>query len=268
MNDAIEWLKNRSGAVFALVALAILVHGCETAPEWLVDKAGHLLDRVVEDPQGVASAIGIVGGALALAATGLVAAWRRDPNASGADDSPRPTRTPPGPRAGFAELDALLFLLSIAGVVLAGLALQGCGASALQTGSVAVTVALRAEEAVDDVYQADLDRRQGECPPASAGSDAADVHNVCVEHERQATASIATALSALEVAIRSVGAGIATAAEIDAGAPIPVVVLDAVRRALALFDEVEVALRDAGVDVPPEVGMVVAALGALAGPAS
>lgn len=167
--EAIEWLKDKGHALVALFAFAICVHGCTTAPEWMFDRASRLLDRVLEDPQGVASAIAIVGGALALAATGFLAAWRRDPNTSGVSSSPRPTRTPPGPRAGFATLDTLLLVLACAGVLLASLSLHGCGQTTpVAQQAAAVDVAAITTGAVASIVHeaADADARST-CPEGS-----------------------------------------------------------------------------------------------------
>lgn len=147
---------------------------------------------------------------------------------------------------------------------------MGCGASALQGAAVGVTVALRAEEAVSAVVVADLDRRMDACPAAepTSSADAIAAHNACVDRERASVADLTDALSAIELSIRAVGAGIATAAEVDAGQPIPAILLDTLREVLALWDRVDVALRAHGITVPPEIGLVVAALGAIVGPAS
>lgn len=224
------------------------------------DKLEHLVERIVADPAAATFAVvGLVG----VARAGWMA-WQRDPNAS------RPTPAPSSSKSGFAAVDALYFIIAAAGVVMSVLSLHGCGASALQTGAVGVTVALRAEEAVSAAVVADLDRRMDACP-AAGPTDSADViaaHNACVDRERASVADLTDALSAIELSIRAVGAGIATAAEVDAGQAIPAVLLDTLREVLALWDRVEAALRAHGIDVPPEIGLVVAALGALVGPAS
>jgi len=143
--------------------------------------------------------------------------------------------------------------------------LSGCGASALQGSAMAVTVALRAEAAVDDVVQADLERRESACTGATASDleETIDTHNACVEHEREATRDANTALDSLAAGIRAVGAGIAAATEIDAGQPLPAVLVSAVRDAFVLFDNVEAILRARGIVIPPILLIALHALEAL-----
>lgn len=256
MTSALSWLRSQSGSATLLGALAVLVYGLTHAPEWLVDKAGRLLDRAWSDPTGAAAVVSIVGGAIVAQVAALVIAWRRDPNASRSSSAP-PSSSKTG---GFAIVDALYFVIAAAGVVMAVLSLQGCGASALQQSAVGVTVALRAEEAVSAAVVADTDARMEACPATPA-------HDTCVDEVRASVRDIGDALTALEIAIRATGAAIATATEIDAGQPLPPIVLGAIRDVLALWDQIEVMLRAHGVDVPHEIDLVVAALSALVGAA-
>lgn len=140
---------------------------------------------------------------------------------------------------------------------IAAATLTGCGASALQTSAVGVTVALRAEEAVTAAVVADLDRQMEACPAEPAA------HNACVDAARASVADLTTALDSLEVSIRAVGAAIATAADVDAGQPLPEIVVSLIRDVLSLWDQVEVIMRARGIDVPREIDLVVAALSAL-----
>lgn len=259
MTTILSWLRAQSSSATLLGALALLVYGVTRAPEWLVDKFGRLLDRAWDDPSGAAAVVSIVGGAIVAQITALAIAWRRDPNAS------RSSATPSSPKSGYAAVDVLYLVVGLAGVVMAVLSLHGCGASALQQSAVGVTVALRAEEAVTAAVTADVERRMAECPPATSSDSQAvvDAHNACIDGVRASVEDLATALSSLELAIRATGAAIATATEIDAGQPLPAVVLGAIRDVLSLWDQVEALLRAKGVDVPHEIDLVVAALSAL-----
>lgn len=144
-------------------------------------------------------------------------------------------------------------------------AISGCGASPLQVGAVGVTVSLRALSAVDAAYLHDLEQRQIACGLASPTDppEAIALHNACVDAARDVDGE--TVLDALDVVINAVGSGIAIASEIDAGAPVPQAVLDGVRRALALFDQIEAILIRRGIAVPAEIALVVHALGMLVG---
>ena len=71
-----EWPLTMLGAS-GIAAWALV-----SAPEWLYDKAGHLLDRIWTDPGGFASMLGVVAGAI-VGAVGVVrVAWKRDPSGS------------------------------------------------------------------------------------------------------------------------------------------------------------------------------------------
>jgi hypothetical protein len=258
-----QWLSDwKHGLValgFALLALLAAVF----VPDERWAKLGTLLSRLASDPAGAIALAGTVGMMLAA----FRGAWQ-----SGRDqrrESQRPP-SPPSRTDGSAHVHALLWIVlaSLFGLAGCALLLPGCGASALQQGAVGVTVALRAEEAVSSAVVADLERRMDACPAADGGSsvDVIAAHNDCVIRERASVADLTDALSAIELSIRAVGAGIATAAEVDAGQPIPAVLLDTLREVLSLWDRVEVALRAHGVDVPPEIDMVIAALSALVGP--
>lgn len=255
----IDKLKDWRGTIEILGLAAICGVTLDLMRPETWDKLERLGERIVADPAAAtAAAVAVVG---MLRTVWL--AWQRDPHAS------RPTPAP-SRRDGFAAIDALYFVLALAGIMMAVLSLHGCGAPALQTGAVGVTVALRAEEAVSELVVADLDRRMDACPAAepTSSADVIAAHDACVDRERASVSDLTDALSAIELSIRAVGAGIATAAEVDAGAPIPAILLDTLREVLALWDRIEVALREHGIDVPPEIGLVVAALGALVGPAS
>lgn len=259
MKAITDWLSKSQHTLLVLGLASLAVIAGIEVPDSRWTKLGGVLEHIATDPAGAIMMAGVIGSV----AAAFRAAWQRDPARA----------TPPPPSSstgGFAALDALYFIAAVAGVAFAVLALHGCGASALQQSAVGVTVALRAEEAVSAAVVADLDRRMDACPAATP-TDSADViaaHNTCVDRERASVADLTDALSAIELSIRAVGAGIATAAEVDAGQAIPTVLLDTLREVLALWDRVEVALRAHGIDVPPEIGLVVAALGALVGPAS
>ena len=197
-----------------------------------------------------------VAGVVGMAFMAALPSILRDTDGDGIPDIFQKPKPPTGAAA-------LLVLIAL------GPWLAGCGASALQTAAVGTTIALRATHALDQVYETDLERRLSACPGATS-SDAqgvVDVHNACGDAIRAADRDVVTVLDALPVAIEAFGAGIAVQAELDAGAPIPDVVLGAIRTVLGLFDQVEALLRARGIDVPPAVMMVINALSALLPPA-
>lgn len=248
-----QWLSQWQHTLLILGLAAIAAWCARYVPDSRWTKLGELLQHIAADPTGavmLASSLGLV-----LAA--FRAAWQRDPN--------RPSTPPSSPKSGYAAVDVLYLVVGLAGLAMAVLSLHGCGASALQQSAVGVTVALRAEEAVTAAVTADVERRMSECPPATSSDTQAvvDVHNACVDGVRASVEDLATALSSLELAIRATGAAIAAATEIDAGQPLPAVVLSAIRDVLSLWDRVEALLREKGVDVPREIDLVVAALSAL-----
>lgn len=233
--------------------------------DWLFGKVGHLFTIIIADPVSASAAVVSVMTFVA----GIVAAGRALLHMSPpttTTEAPRPQRV--SRTSGSAHVHVLGWLTVGFVAFLAGCSLlAGCGASALQTAAVGTTIALRAEEAVSTAVNDDLDHRMSACPTATSG-DSAEViaaHNACVDHERANAQDAVTVLDSLEIAIRGVGAGIATAVEIDAGQPLPTVIMDAIRQVLALFDQGEAALRRRGIVVPPEIDMVIAALSALVG---
>lgn len=235
MGKAAEWISDWKHALIALGFGVLALLAAIFVPDERWTKLGTVLGRIVADPAGATVAVGMLAGAI----TTLRGAWL-----SGRTGR---SSTPPGGGA------ALMLALAL------GTATAGCGASALQTSAVGVTVALRAEEAVTAAVIADLDARMTACP-------AGEAHGACVDHERASVADLTTALDALEIGIRAAGAAIATATEIDAGQPLPAIVLGAIRDVLALWDQIEVLMRSKGIDVPREIDMVIAALGALVQP--
>lgn len=248
-----QWLSQSQHTLLVLGLAALAVIAGVEVPDSRWTKLGQVVEHVASDPAGAIMLASTIGGILAA----FRAAWQRDPN--------RPSAPPSSRSGGFAAVDVLYLVVGLAGFAMAVLSLHGCGASALQQSAVGVTVALRAEEAVTAAVTADVERRMAECPPAtSSDSDAAvAAHNACVDGVRASVEDLATALSSLELAIRATGAAIATATEIDAGQPLPAVVLGAIRDVLSLWDQVEALLRSKGVDVPHEIDLVVAALSAL-----
>lgn len=254
-----------------------------------------MLDRL-HWPQVAALAIAVAGLVLALifvpAATWAAIPWQAilaavvSIGAGGASallgplvrptDAPRPTRTSStslgSDTRGNATVDVVLALGAVAALawaalrayapaILVSLGLAGCaagcaGLTPLQVGSVSVTVSLRALSAAQDAYDADIERRMSACP-------AGDAHDACVHAARDVDAE--TVLDSLDVVIRGIGAGIAIAAEVDAGGAIPNAILHSIREALGLYDRIETILLARGVPVPPEIGVVVHALEALVG---
>ncbi len=111
-----EWRGTIETVLLTAIAGATLV--LMRSETW--DKLEHLIERIVADPMAAAAAVTALVG---LARAGW-AAWKRDPNASSSSTS---TSSPPSSRAGFAFVDVLLLVLAVAGVMLAGAALHGCG---------------------------------------------------------------------------------------------------------------------------------------------
>lgn len=226
-----KWFADWHNQAFGCVALLIVVAGYALTPDQKIDRLAHGIMAV-----GNTSGGQMIYGALAVFFVALIRwALARIPGGGN------------GPGSGAALLLALAF----------GSTLTGCGASALQQASVGVSVSLSAIAAVDDVLDADLSQAVAAC-----------TDEACVDAEEHERADVAEPLGALTLGVRAVGAGIATAIEVDAGQPLPAIVVDAIRAVLALVDQVEAALVAHGITVPPEVPLVVAALTALVGPAS
>lgn len=257
-----------ASVVALALSLAALVTGLSIIPrdtlEWLAGKSTHLVEIVATDPQSAAAAVlSVFGFVVALVSGGRALLYTSPPVSKAGSSTSSSSR-----RSGSASIRALAWLALCGVLFLAGCSLlAGCGATPLQVGSMGVTVSLRALRAADDAYAAELDARAGECPRATpdASDEVIAAHNACLEASRDH--GFEDVADALDVGIMALGSAIATAADVDAGQALPQVIVDEVRRLLALFDQIEALLVARGIRVPPEVGMVVHALEALIGPA-
>lgn len=79
MTAASRWASEWRHTLALLGSFAIATAGALHAPEWLVDKIGHVAEHVWSDPQGFAASLAVVVGAVAGAIVALRAAWLRDP---------------------------------------------------------------------------------------------------------------------------------------------------------------------------------------------
>lgn len=234
---AISGYGNQIAGVLALV---VLVAGYLLAPDAKLDRLAHVLTTIGQTTGGQMIYAALVTLAIAVLRWALA-------------------KVPTG-KGGSGGSAAMLLVLCLGASLV-----TGCGASPLQVGAVGVTVSLRALHAVDDAYLADLDQRQLACGIADATDPPAiiEAHNACVDSARDHDGE--AVLDALDVAINGIGSAVAVAAEIDAGQDLPTTVLDAIRRALALFDQIEAVLVRRGIAVPSEIALVVHALGSLVG---
>lgn len=140
---------------------------------------------------------------------------------------------------------AMLLVLCLASGV------SGCGASALQQQAVYSTIGMRVEAAASDVVEAQAQADLDACPDVA-----------CVDALHEHYAPIVATLDSLRLALLAWGAAIATAAEADAGADVPTVVLDAARAALGLWPGVVSIAAQLGVTLPPLPPLLLALLGA------
>lgn len=149
-----EWRSTIQVLAFALITGAVLVFLPETTwdrVERFAGKGWDLIAIVAAEPAG---AISLLTG-LATVVAFLRGLWKRDPNKPETETATTTitTKHTGGKREGFARLDALLFLFALGGVVLAALALHGCGASAPTVAHQLVNGAGRAVVVVDDAYE-------------------------------------------------------------------------------------------------------------------